>query len=112
MVVGEDGVPVFNPQQELHRLSAIVMLGYPQIALGEVFALKLTNLSILGPPTNFVHVIGVFDTSKTRLPPANWMPAAILVQLDGTWGAIITAAAPAPTNSGIAVPISVPPVAE
>lgn len=105
MIVSDDGAPVFNPRTELHRLSATAVLAYPQISPGDQFPLALTNLAILGPPTNFVTVMGVFDAHKTSFPPAVWTPAALLVQLDNTWGAIITAAAPAVPNSGIAVPV-------
>jgi hypothetical protein len=111
MIVGEDGVPVFNPRTELHRLSATAVLAYPQISPGEQFPLALTNLAFLGPSTNFVTVLGVFNTQQTTLPPAAWAPAALLIQLDNTWGAIITAAAPAVPNSGIAIPVRTGPVA-
>ena len=79
--------PVWRPggsfvqaEPGLHRLSATAVLAYPQIS-GEQFPLALTNLAFLGPPpTNFVTVLGVFDTQKTTLPPAVWAPAALLVQ--------------------------------
>lgn len=112
VIVADDGVPVFDPKHEPHaRLSATVVMGYPQGNVGEVFPLTLRNLAILGPASNFVNLIGMFDTQQGPLPPAGWMPAAISVQLDHMWGAIITAAAPAPANSGIAIPIRTQPPA-
>jgi hypothetical protein len=54
------------------------------------------------PPPNFVHVAGEFDLSRTTAPPPGWLPGALLIQLDNTWTAVITAAPPALPNSGIA----------
>jgi hypothetical protein len=103
-IVNDDGVPVLDQRNQLDRLSATVIIGYPQISLGDAFPLKLKSFVFGPPPPNFVHVSGEFDVSRTTAPPAGWMPAAILIQLDNTWTAVITAAAPAAPNSGIAFP--------
>ena len=103
-LLSEDGVPVLDQRNELNRLSATVIIGYPQGAWGDAYVLKLKSYVFGPPPANFVHVSGEFDLSRTTTPPAGWMPAAILIQLDNTWTAIITAAAPAVPNSGIALP--------
>jgi hypothetical protein len=101
-ILGEDGVPVIDQRNQLGRLSATVIIGYPQIAWGDAFVLKLKSIVFGPPPPNFVHVAGEFDLSRTTAPPPGWLPGAILIQLDNTWTAVITAAPPAVTNSGIA----------
>lgn len=116
IIIGEDGVPVFNPDRDLGRLTALVVLGYPQLSN---YALTLTDA---GPeitlglgPQNFFQLRGVLAPIPPEFPtpPPEWMPAAILIELDFTWGGIIPAAAPAVANSGIATPIeSLPPVAQ
>jgi hypothetical protein len=116
MILGEDGVPVLDPDRDLGRLSALVVLGYPQLSN---YALELTNevpglIPGLGPQ-NFFQLRGELAPIPPEFPTPgpDWRPAGVLVELDFTWGAIIPAAAPAVFDSGIAAPIgSPPPVAQ
>ena len=118
IVVSDDGAPVFNSNEELlTRLRAFVVLGYPQVTLFN-WPLTLTNLfPVFNAPfeaREYFQLRGVYNFGEDpQLPPPDWVPAAIWIDLDGTWGAIIQAAAPAVPNSRIATPIeSSPPVAQ
>ncbi len=63
---------------------------------------------------NYFQLLGTYDFGyEPELPAPDWIPAAIWVNLDFTWGAIITAAAPAVPNSHIATAVeSGPPLGE
>ncbi len=118
IIVSDDGTPVFNSNDELlERLRAFVVLGYPQVTLYN-WPLTLTNLfPVFNAPLearNYFQLLGVYDFGEDpQLPAPDWVPAAIWIDLDGIWGAIIQAAAPAVPNSRIATPVeSLPPVAE
>jgi hypothetical protein len=118
VIVSDDGAPVFNSNDELlERLRAFVVLGYPQVTLYN-WPLTLTNLfPVFNAPfeaREYFQLRGVYDFGEApQLPPPDWIPAAIWVDLDGTWGAIIQAAAPAVPNSRIATPVEPsPPVAQ
>ena len=114
MIVADDGAPVFTSNENLlERLRAFVVLGYPQVTLFN-WPLTLTNLFPVfnGPfeSVNYFQLSGVYADDPT-LPPPDWVPAAIWIDLDFTWGAIITAAAPAVSDSRIATPVdTAPPV--
>jgi len=117
IIVSDDGAPVFNSTDELlERLRAFVVLGYPQVTLYN-WPLTLTNLfPVFNAPLEareYFQLLGVYEPGEEpALPPPDWIPAAIWIDLDGIWGAIIQAAAPAVPNSGIAAPVdSLPPVA-
>ena len=117
IIVSDDGAPVFNSNDELlERLRAFVVLGYPQVTLYN-WPLTLTNLfPVFNAPLEareYFQLLGVYEPGdEPPLPPPDWIPAAIWIELDGIWGAIIQAAAPAVLNSGIATPVdSSPPVA-
>jgi hypothetical protein len=115
IINSDDGAPVFNSNDELlGRLRAFVVLGYPQVTLYNL-PLTLTNLfPVFNAPLeaqDYFQLLGVYGDAP-ELPPPDWVPAAIWIDLDGIWGAIIQAAAPAVPNSRIASPVeSSPPVA-
>ena len=118
VIMSDDGAPVFNSNDELlERLRAFVVLGYPQVTLYN-WPLTLTNLfPVFNAPfeaREFFQLLGVYAFGEApELPPPDWIPAAIWVDLDGIWGAIIQAAAPAVPNSRIATPVEpAPPVAQ
>jgi hypothetical protein len=115
MIIADDGVPVFDPDRDLGRLTALVVLGYPQLSN---YALTLTNA---GPepipglgPQNFFQISGVLAPIPPEFPTPtpDWRPAAILVELDWVWGGIIPAAAPAVPDSGIATSVASLPVTQ
>ena len=118
IIISDDGVGVFNSNNELlERLRAFVVLGYPQVTLYN-WPLTLTNqFPVFNAPLeaqDYFQLSGVYNFGEApELPPPDWIPAAIWVDLDGIWGAIIQAAAPAVPNSRIATPVeSSPPVAQ
>ena len=110
MVIADDGAPVFKSNEDLlDRLRAFVVLGYPQVTLYN-WPLKLTNLfPVFNAPfesPNYFQLLGTYDFSyEPELPAPDWVPAAIWINLDFTWGAIITAAAPAVPDSHIATAV-------
>lgn len=118
VIMSDDGTPVFKSNKEfLERLRAFVVLGYPQVTLFN-WPLTLENLfPVFNAPLEAIEYFqlrGVYNFDDApELPPPDWIPAAIWIDLDGTWGAIIQAAAPAVPDSRIAVPVEPrPPVAE
>lgn len=118
VIMSDDGTPVFKSNKEfLERLRAFVVLGYPQVTLFN-WPLTLENLfPVFNAPLEAIEYFqlrGVYNFDDApELPPPDWIPAAIWIDLDGTWGAIIQAAAPAVPDSRIAVPAEPrPPVAE
>jgi hypothetical protein len=71
---------------------------YPQGGTGLTIPLVLTPLD-LDFPANYVALTAV-NHDGAFVPGV--LPAAILIELDDTWSGIITAAAPAIPNTGIA----------
>jgi hypothetical protein len=103
VIVSDDGVPVFDDRENYQnqvndRLTAQVVQFYPQGGAGLTIPLALTPIN-LDFPANYVALTGVNNLGDF-VP--GLLPAAILIILDATWSAIITAAAPAVPNTGIA----------
>ena len=89
---------VYLDRQVNDRLTAQVVQFYPQGGAGLTIPLVLTPIN-LDFPANYVALTGVNNLGDF-VP--GLLPAAILIILDATWSAIITAAAPAVPNTGIA----------
>ena len=104
----QDGAQVLNAESDLDRLKAVVVLGYPQgTFLSGGYPLRLTwveGINIPGGLYTVLNLYGVYDEGFLGfpLPPPGWRPAAIALQLDDTWGAIIPAAVPAVPDEGLA----------
>jgi hypothetical protein len=96
VVLGDDGRPVLpdGGPAPTNRIGAVAVLGYPQSdAPAELMVYPTSELCRDG----YVLLSGNFDP----IPPAGWMPAAILVYVHDHPAAIVTAAAPAVPNSSL-----------
>jgi len=102
-VLNDDGTPMFPEFGDLPpgTLFAYVVLSYPQTQT--VWPVLLTASSNgFGP----VFANGVFPDEG--YPPPGWMPAAMVVDINGWPSIVITAAAPAVPDSGIEKPLRWP----
>jgi hypothetical protein len=96
VVLDDDGRPLFpdGGPTPTNRLGAVAVLGYPQDnEPSELLVYSTSELYRDG----YVLLSGTFDP----IPPAGWMPAAILVYVHDHPAAIVTAAPPAVPNSGL-----------
>jgi hypothetical protein len=102
-VVNDDGSPYFTKGSVADRLNADVVLSYPQLpAPNDTILLSLANVTT--GPNGYVALTATFNEIINFVPPAGWMPAAIVISIDYVAARIITAAAPAVADSGIVKP--------
>jgi hypothetical protein len=95
VVLNDDGTSVFTGGPGDPTLGASVQLSYPQTPDS---ILEMTKVEVV--ESRFL----LATATLTGPPPAGWMPAALLISVNGFPYQIITAAAPAVADSGIVEP--------
>jgi hypothetical protein len=101
VIVNDDGSAVLTADPINEQLTVVVVLGYP-FSLADPFQPTL-ELTLIGGGAGGLGGYALLQGVLQGPPPADWMPAAILVELvtQGGTNAIITAAAPAVAETGM-----------
>jgi hypothetical protein len=92
----DDGSPVFPESGELsaEQLGAGIVLSYPQLR-------EIVLLDVRGNSGGYGYVGATGTLYDPEQPPEGWIPAAMLLYVNESPIAVITAAAPAAADSGI-----------